>query len=81
MQHDRMPTYLLAAAAIACALVIAGLPLAAFLPYALLLTCPLMMILMMRGIGASHRSSQDHTGHGCEHDPTRKAQPPTSHQR
>jgi Protein of unknown function (DUF2933) len=78
MLHDRMLTYLLAAVAIGTVLAIAGVPLAALLPYALLLACPLMMIFMMRGMGGD---GEDHTGHGCEHDPTRKAEPPTSHQR
>jgi Protein of unknown function (DUF2933) len=78
MQHNRMPTYLLAAAAVAVALVIAGIPLAVLLPYALLLACPLMMILMMRGMGATHSGSQDHTGHGREHDPTGPSHPPAT---
>ena len=81
MQHDRIPTYLLAAAAIAAVLAIVGVPLAALLPYALLLACPLMMIFMMRGMTGMGSGRENHTGHGCEHDPTRKAEPPTSHQR
>ena len=71
MQHNQLPTYLIAAAAIAAVLVIAGVPLAALLPFALLLACPLMMIFMMRGM-TSMSSGEDHTGHGCEHDPTRQ---------
>jgi choline-glycine betaine transporter len=81
-KHNQLPTYLLAAAAIAAVLVIAGVPLAALLPFALLLACPLMMIVMMRGMG-SMSSGEDHTGHGCEHDPTRNAAPvdqPERHQ-
>ena len=31
--------------------------------------CPLMMFFMMRSMGGM--SGEDHTGHGCEHDPTR----------
>ena len=30
-----------------------------------------MMIFMMRGM-TSMSSGEDHTGHGCEHDPTRQ---------
>jgi hypothetical protein len=39
-----------------------------------------MMFFMMRGMAGMHgASSEDHTGHGCEHDPTRSAEPPASH--
>jgi hypothetical protein len=33
------------------------------------------MVFMMRGMSGS-QGSEDHTGHGCDHDPTVKAQPP-----
>ena len=81
MTHNRMPTYLLAAAAIAAVLVIAGVPLAGLLPFALVLVCPLMMIFMMRGMGGKQGGSDDHTGHGCEHDPTNKADEHDTRQR
>ncbi len=80
MHHNRMPPYLLGAAAIAAALVIAGAPLAGILPFALLLACPLMMVFMMKSMSGNH-DSEDHTGHGCEHDSTRDAAPPTSRPR
>ena len=35
----------------------------------LLAICPLMMFFMMRSMGAM-AGGEDHTGHGCEHDPT-----------
>ena len=35
----------------------------------LLAICPLMMFFMMRSMGGMG-GSEDHTGHGCEHDPT-----------
>ena len=40
--------------------------------------CPLMMFFMMRSMGGSD-SGDDHTGHGCEHDPTRNDHPAKSH--
>jgi hypothetical protein len=45
------------------------------------LLCPLMMVVMMRGMGgmAAMHGREDHTGHGCEHDPSREAASPTSH--
>ena len=36
--------------------------------------CPLMMFFMMRSMGGMG-GSEDHTGHGCEHDPTRHDHP------
>ena len=77
MNHNRTQTYVLAAAAIAAVLVIAGVPLATLVPFALLLVCPLMMVFMMRGMGGMHRGGDDdHSGHGCEHDTAAKAEPP-----
>ena len=67
MNHTKMLPYLAVAAVAAAVLFATGMPLA---PFALLLVCPLMMVFMMRGMSGSH--SEDHTGHGCEHDPTRK---------
>ena len=40
----------------------------------LLLICPLMMFFMMRSMGGMG-SGEDHTGHGCEHDPARSDKP------
>ena len=40
----------------------------------ILAVCPLMMIFMMRSMGGT-TSSEKHTGHGCEHDPTRPEHP------
>lgn len=80
MQRNQLLTFLIAAAAVAAVLVIAGVPLAAFLPFALLLACPLMMIFMMRGMSGM-AGREDHTGHGCEHDPTRYADRPGEPQR
>ena len=71
MKHNRMPMYLFAAAAIAAVFIAAGAPFTRVLPFAVVLLCPLMMIFMMRGMGGMHGAgSEDHTGHGCEHDPT-----------
>ena len=37
----------------------------------IVLVCPLMMVFMMRGMDHGRVQPEDHTGHGCEHDPTR----------
>ena len=47
------------------------------LPLLVLLACPLMMLVMMRGMSGMHGGDgEDHTGHGCEHDPTRRDDQP-----
>lgn len=79
MRHNRTRTppfaVAVAVAVVVAAVVMAvGAPLASLLPFALLLACPLMMVFMMRGMSGSH-GSEDHTGHGCDHDPTRKSEP------
>jgi choline-glycine betaine transporter len=79
MTHsNRLVPWLVAAAAVAALLVAFGAPLASVLPFAIVLACPLMMVFMMRGMAGMHGSSEDHTGHGCEHDPTRPVEPPTT---
>ena len=79
MTHtNRMTPWLIGAAAIAAILIAFGAPLASLLPFAIVLACPLMMLVMMRGMGGMHGESEDHTGHGCEHDPNRRAEPPSS---
>lgn len=76
MQKNRIPTYVAGVAVIAVVLAVAGVPLTALIPVAILLACPLMMFFMMRGMGGMHGGTpEDHTGHGCEHDPTRTAEP------
>ena len=78
MTHsNRMLPYLLGAAVIAAVLIAVGAPIASLLPFAVVLACPLMMVFMMRGMAGAHGRGEDHTGHGCEHDPTRRAEPPT----
>ena len=64
---DRTSTYvMLAIAGLALALAFRINP--GFL--LLLAICPLMMFFMMRSMGGMG-GGEDHTGHGCEHDPTR----------
>ena len=46
----------------------------------ILAVCPLMMFFMMRSMGGTG-SGEDHTGHGCEHDPSRHEQPAKPRQR
>ena len=72
MQHRRMFPYLFGAAALAAVLIAFGVPVASVLPFAVLLACPLMMVFMMRGMAGAH-NNEDHTGHGCDHDPTSNA--------
>ena len=78
MRHsNRMLPYLLGVAVIAAVLIAVGAPLATLLPFAFVLICPIMMFMMMRGMsGGMHGGSEDHTGHGCEHDPTRPLESP-----
>ena len=80
MHSKRMFPYLIGAAALAAVLIAFGAPLATVLPFAIFLACPLMMFLMMRGM-ASTNGHDDHTGHGCEHDPTRTTDSPTTSHR
>ena len=80
MHQNRMFPYLIGAALVAAVLIAVGAPLASLLPFALVLACPLMMVFMMRGMSGNH-GHEDHTGHGCEHDPTRKAEPPAGQSR
>lgn len=76
MSKTRIPIYLLAAVGVAAVLAIAGVPLLTLLPFAIVLACPLMMFFMMKGMGGTGNTKEDHTGHGCEHDPTRPVDQP-----
>jgi len=81
MKHpNRMIPYLIGAAAIAAVLAGFGVPVASLAPFAIVLLCPLMMVVMMRGMGAmgAMHGREDHTGHGCEHDPAREAESSTA---
>ena len=75
MSCNRMLPYLFGAVAVAAMLAVFGVPLGSLLPFAIVLACPLMMFVMMRGMGGMH-GAEDHTGHGCEHDPTREVELP-----
>lgn len=77
MTHsNRMTPWLLGAAALAAALIAFGVSLTWLLPLLIVLACPLMMFVMMRGMGSMHSGDESHSGHGCEHDPNRDARPP-----
>ena len=76
MSCNRMLPYLVGAVAVAAILAVFGVPLGSLLPFAIVLACPLMMFVMMRGMGGMHGGAEDHTGHACEHDPTREVEPP-----
>ena len=55
--------------AVALVAVVAGVPLANFVPFAIILVCPLMMFFMMRNMGGMHGGGEDryerddHAGH------------------
>jgi hypothetical protein len=78
MQQSKRFPYLVLVAAAAVLLVAAGLPPGLLIGFLFLLACPLMMVVMMRNMGGMDNKGEDHTGHGCEHDPTRT---PTSDHR
>jgi hypothetical protein len=78
MKHSsRYFPYLVGAAVVAAALIAVGAPLAFLLPFAVVLACPLMMFVMMRGMAGMHGGSgEDHAGHGSRDDPTLRADAP-----
>ena len=49
-----LPTVVAGAVLVGAALVIAGVSPLALVPFALFLACPLMMLLMMRGMHGGH---------------------------
>lgn len=72
---NRMIACLMGAVVVVAVLVAVGASRLLALPL-LLIACPLMMFMMMRGM--SHTDTiEDHTGHGCEHDLTRTTETPT----
>ena len=66
MGRNKLPSFVLAAAVVVGAFVLAGVPLAALALPLILLACPLMMIFMMRGMdhGGGQGGQGDHSG-GC----------------
>ena len=73
MHTNRMLPYVGAAAVVSAVLIAVGAPLASLLPFALLLVCPLTMVLMMRRMSGSHGAN--HTGPAPEQDPATTADP------
>jgi hypothetical protein len=63
VNHQHMIKPMLVGAAVLVALGIAGVPVGTFVPFLILLTCPLMMFFMMRGMthGASAQGDHDHS--------------------
>lgn len=66
MNHSQMLKPMLIGAAVLFGLSLFGVPVGNFLPFLLLLVCPLMMVFMMRGM--NHGGGQDtrddsHAGH------------------
>ena len=71
MKHsNRMASYLIGAAVLALVMLAFGASGISLAPLLLVVVCPLMMFMMMRGMNTKE-DPEDHTGHGCEHDPTR----------
>ena len=82
MQKSRIPTYLIGAAVVGIALAVAGVPLVALVPFAVLLACPLMMFFMMKGMGGmggmgGGDEKKDRTEPGSERESDRDLQPPS----
>ena len=73
MNHQQMIKPMLVGAAVLVALGIAGVPVGNFLPFLILLACPLMMFFMMRGMdhgGSADRGhDQSHAGHSGHEEP------------
>lgn len=64
MNHTQMMKPLLVGAGILAVLSIAGLPVGGFLPYLVVLACPLMMVFMMRGMDHGGKDGDhSHAGH------------------
>jgi amino acid permease len=59
MQQSKWLPCLLLAAATAAILMVAGVSLASFLPFVVALACPLMMLVMMRGMAGMHQPPVD----------------------
>ena len=83
MHGKTMRYVLVAAAALVAGLLLAGSPVQAVLPFLLLLACPLMMIVMMRGMGG-HGDGHSHDAGPTErivHDHSGELKPPVSDRR
>jgi hypothetical protein len=74
MKHsNRMFPYLIGAAVFAVVMLAFGAPRTSLAPLLFVVVCPLMLFMMMRGM-SDKETPEDHTGHGCEHDPSRKSE-------
>jgi uncharacterized membrane protein YfcA len=71
MKHT--PLFVGIAAGIVIGLLLAGASLSALLPWAIILLCPLMMLVMMRGMG------HDSAGHDHRDQQAGDPVPPTKH--
>jgi type III secretory pathway component EscV len=79
MQTKNLPMYVMSAAAVALVAVVAGVPLASFLPFAVLLLCPLMMFFMMRNMGGMHGGGEDRSERKGSDDHAGPDQPGSHH--
>lgn len=59
MQHQRMFRYCVAVVLLGAVLLVLGAPVGTLLPFAMVLACPLMMLLMMRGMHGGHGGHSD----------------------
>lgn len=67
MHGTQMKYLLVAGGGLVVGLFLAGTPLRALLPYLLLLACPLMMVVMMHGMGGH---GDGHRRDAAPHEPT-----------
>ena len=67
MNRNQIPMYVVGGALVAALLTTAGVPLIALLPFAIVLICPLMMFVMMRGMQGSG-GGNEHACKGSEGD-------------
>ena len=76
MKHsNRLILYMIGAAVFAVVMLAFGAPRISLAPLLFVVVCPLMMFMMMRGMSrmSGKDTPEDHTGHGCEHDPIRES--------
>ena len=74
MKTKNYGMYAIALAIVVVGALAFGVPVCSLGVLGFVLICPLMMLFMMRSMGGMG-SGEDHTGHGCEHDPTRQDHP------
>jgi DUF2933 family protein len=69
MMRQHLPYYAIAAAILIVGLVALGVPISNLLFLGVVLVCPLMMLFMMRGMGAGHADAVDRKGDDVPQEP------------